>query len=80
MKIADRKTVASIVATMVLTSFIASGLAQELSIPDSGLDASVRQALEKPKGALSAQDLLSLTNPDASQRNISQLTTLVVRQ
>lgn len=80
MKIADRKTIASIVATMVLTSFIASGLAQELSIPDSGLDASVRQALQKPRGPLSAQDLLSLTNPDASQRNISQLTTLVVRQ
>jgi PKD repeat protein len=45
----------------------------EVSIPDPGLNAAIRQALQKPAGALTAQDLLSLTNLDASGRNIRSL-------
>ena len=47
--------------------------AQALSISDPGLDAAIRDALRKPNGPLSAQDLLSLTNLDASSRNISSV-------
>ncbi|HSU57203.1 MAG TPA: hypothetical protein VLT36_24395, partial [Candidatus Dormibacteraeota bacterium] len=58
-----------------LTCFLTSAPAQVV-IPDPGLDAALRQALQKPTGPLSAQDLLSLTNLDASQRNITNLTGL----
>jgi internalin A len=48
-------------------------LAQTVSIPDPGLNAAVRSALQKPTDPLTAQDLLSLTNLDASRRNVRSL-------
>jgi PKD repeat protein len=45
----------------------------EVSIPDPGLNAAIRQALQKLAGTLTTQDLLSLTNLDASGRNIRSL-------
>lgn len=57
---------------LALTCLVTSAPAQVV-IPDPGLDAAVRQALQKPTGPLSSQDLLSLTNLDASQRNITNL-------
>jgi len=54
-----------VVTVMALTNFVASTLAQEVSIPDPGLNAAVRNALQKPGGPLTEQDLLSLTNLDA---------------
>ena len=56
-----------------LITFVASVLAQEVSIPDPGLNDAIRAALRKPSGPLTDQDLLSLTNLDASNRNISSL-------
>jgi Leucine Rich repeats (2 copies) len=58
---------------LVLAKFVTSTLAQEVSIPDPGLNAAIREALQKPNGPLTEQDLLSLTDLDANSRNISSL-------
>jgi len=64
----------SLILTLVaLTSFATSTLAQEVSIPDPGLDAAIRAALQKPFGPLTEQDLLGLTNLDASRRNVKSI-------
>jgi len=47
--------------------------AQEVSIPDPGLNAAVRDALGKPTGPLTEQDLLNLTVLNAHDRNISSV-------
>jgi formylglycine-generating enzyme required for sulfatase activity len=47
--------------------------APEVSVPDPGLNAAIRQILQKPAGALTEQDMLSLTNLDASRRNVSSI-------
>ena len=46
---------------------------EEVSIPDPGLNAAIREALQKPNGPLTVPDLLSLTNLDASRRNIKRI-------
>ena len=56
------KTLSQILRLLVLTSLMATAQAQEISIPDSGLNAAIREALQKPAGPLTAQDLLGLTN------------------
>jgi len=60
-----------VLTLLVLTSLTTSLLAQEVSIPVPGLNAAIREALQKPAGPLTQQDLLTLTNLDASTRNIS---------
>ncbi len=62
-----------IIRTLVLTSFTASTFAQGVSLPDPGLNAAVRAALQKPFGPLTEQDLLSLTNLNASRRNVRSI-------
>src|SRR5262245_5894334 len=61
-----------IVSTLVLTSFIVSLQAQTISIPDPGLNAAIRDALHKPGGPLTEQDLLSLVSLIASERNVKR--------
>src|SRR4051794_10202031 len=61
------------ILALILTSFVISTAAQDVSIPDAGLNAAIRAALQKPAGPLTQQDLLSLTNLDASSRNITSL-------
>src|SRR5689334_16104966 len=61
------------IVALILTGFVISTAAQEVSLPDPGLNAAVRAALQKPAGPLTQQDLLTLTNLDASSRNISSL-------
>src|SRR5689334_624009 len=58
-------------ANLILISLVAAALAQEVSIPDPGLNAAIRQALQKPIGPLTQQDLLGLTNLNADGRSIS---------
>jgi len=58
---------------LVLASFVAPTLAQEVSITDSGLDAAIRDALQIPNGPLTEQDLLRLINLDAGSRNVSSV-------
>src|SRR5215468_332124 len=48
-------------------------LAQDVSIPDPGLNGAIRQALNKPEGPLTQQDMLSLTNLNASRRNVQRI-------
>jgi len=54
-------------------SLAAPTLAQEVSFPDPGLNAAVRAALQKPFDPLTEQDLLSLTNLNASRRNVRSI-------
>src|SRR6266496_2369041 len=68
-----KKTIFSILATLILTGFVVSTRAQEVSIPDPGLNAAIRAALQKPSGPLTEQDLLTLTNLDASRRNVRSI-------
>ena len=56
---------------LMLGSFTASALAQEVSIPDPNFNAVIRQALQKPNGPLTQLDMLSLTNLSAIFRNIT---------
>src|SRR4030095_14154103 len=64
----------SILATLLaLNTFVTLTRAQNVSIPDPGLDAALRATLAKPTGPLTVQDLLSLTNLNAGQRSISNL-------
>jgi len=61
------------VCPLVLTMLAIARLsvsAEEVSVPDPGLNAAIRQALQKPDGPLTDQDLLSLTNLDASRRKV----------
>src|SRR2546428_555134 len=44
-----------------------------VTIPDPGLDAAIREALQKPSGPLTEQDLLSLTVLNATNRNVSSI-------
>src|SRR5438094_615170 len=67
------KTRYQILQLLVLSSLITTAQAQEVSIPDPGLNAAIREALQKPAGPLTAQDLLSLTNLDASFRGVKSL-------
>jgi hypothetical protein len=49
-----------VLALLAVTTFATSTLAQDVSIPDPGLNAAVREALQKPGGPLTQQDMLSL--------------------
>ena len=60
------------ILTLLITG-LAGALAQEISIPDPGLNAAVREALDKPIGPLTEQDLLSLTNLNASRKNVRSI-------
>lgn len=50
--------------------------AQQISIPDPGLNAAIRQALQKPTAPLTEADLLGLTFLSAGGRSISNVTGL----
>src|SRR5688572_16255619 len=58
---------------LLLAALIISPGAQEVFIPDAGLNAAIRDSLHKPGGPLTQQDLLSLTNLDASRREIRSI-------
>src|SRR5690349_7598116 len=65
-----KRIVQTIWVSLALLGFVA---AQEVSIPDPALNAAVRNALQKPAGPLTEQDMLSLTNLDAHQRNVRRI-------
>jgi len=67
------RTIFCILSTVIFASFMAPTLAQEVSIPDPGLNAAIRDALQKPSGSLTEQDLLSLTGLNSSGRSISSV-------
>src|SRR5215475_1949459 len=61
---------------LLLSNFTASLSAQTVSIPDPGLNAAIRSTLHIPTAPLTLQNLLTLTNLDASQRNVRNTTGL----
>src|SRR5881396_3332049 len=65
-----RRTIFYIIPVLVLSGLMH---AQEVSIPDPGLNAAIREALQKSFGPLTEQDLLSLTNLNARSRNVSSI-------
>lgn len=67
------RTTFHVSCALALSGLITSSIAQQLSIPDPGLDAAVRSALQKPTGPLSEQDLLGLTALGANSRSITNL-------
>ena len=69
-----------VLTLLALTSLAASSQAQEVSIPDSGLNAAIRETLGKPAGPLTQLDMLSLTNLGAIFRNITNVQGLVAAQ
>src|SRR5215813_7170476 len=62
-----------IVRILALMGLILSSQAQEVVIPDPGLDAAIREALQKSNGPLTETDLLALTNLNASSRNVTSI-------
>src|SRR5262245_49767055 len=60
-------------ALFILTGCLVSGVAQEVALPDPGVNAAVRDALQKPIGPLTEQDLLGLTGLSACCRDVSNL-------
>ena len=57
----------------LLTILVSSTFAQEVPVPDPGLNAALREALQKPAGPLTEQDMLSLTVLSACCRGISSI-------
>src|SRR5882724_2824304 len=72
------KTITPVISPLVLTlvvlaNFTASTLAQDVQVPDPGLNDAIREALGKSSGPLTVQDMLSLTNLNARNRNVSSI-------
>src|SRR5215471_11677909 len=57
-------------AILAFASLLTPAFGQTVSIPDPGLNAAVRNALQIPTAPLTEQDLLQLRNLDASRRNV----------
>jgi hypothetical protein len=69
-----------ILSALTLASSLTSPLAQEVSIPDPNFNAVIREALGKPNGPLTQQDMLSLTGLSAIFRNITNVQGLEAAQ
>jgi formylglycine-generating enzyme required for sulfatase activity len=61
-----------LVSLLVLGGSLIATHAQ-ISIPDPGLNAAVRETLGKPAGLFTQSDMLSLTNLEAPNRNVSSI-------
>jgi formylglycine-generating enzyme required for sulfatase activity len=61
----------SVTLSLALISSLNTTPAQEVVIPDPGLNSAIRDALAKPTGPLTETDLLSLTSLNAGNRNIT---------
>src|SRR5690242_20741806 len=68
-----KRIIRHLISTLFMIGFTMSLLAQEVLIPDPGLNAAIRQALQKPNGPLTEQDLLSLTALNATSRGVSSV-------
>src|SRR5262245_15853898 len=69
----NTRITSAIFATVILTGFGVSTYAQDVSIPDPGLNAAVRETLQKPVGPLTEQDLLSLRTLNARRRSVRRI-------
>ena len=57
-------------AILATASLLILAFGQTVSIPDPGLNAAIRSALQIPAAPLTEQDLLQLRNLNASHRNV----------
>jgi formylglycine-generating enzyme required for sulfatase activity len=62
-----------VLTVLILAGSVVATRAQEVDIPDPGLNAAIRDALQKPSGPLTQPDLLVLTNLSAISRSITNL-------
>src|SRR5215471_12707458 len=62
-----------ILTTVILAKSATLVVAQEVSIPDPGLNAAIRDALQKPSGPITEQDLLNLDVLHAGRRDIQSI-------
>src|SRR5262245_46545592 len=62
-----------IIILLISISVAVPAPAQEVSITDPGLNSAIRATLEISSGPLAIQDMLRLTNLDASHRSITNL-------
>jgi hypothetical protein len=69
-----------ILTLLALVSFITASFAQEVIIPDPNLNTAIHEVLGEPAGPLTQQDMLSLTNPGAVFRNITNVQGLEAAQ
>jgi formylglycine-generating enzyme required for sulfatase activity len=69
----NNKTIRTSILMLALAGIVTSTLAQEVLIPDPGLNAAIREALQKPNGPLTETDLLGLTFLSAGGRGINNL-------
>lgn len=64
------RTIICVVAALLFAGCIETVSAREVQISDPGLNAAIREALQKPSGPLTDADLLGLTNLSAGNRGI----------
>ena len=67
------KTFFYLIAVLAWASLAISTQAQEATITDPNLSAAILEALQKPAGPLTGQDLLGLTNLSAAGRDVRSL-------
>ncbi len=72
----NMKTLFQIPRLLALTSLMATGQAQIVSIPDPGLNAAILAALGRIAGPLTIQDMLTLTKLNASGSGAKSLARL----
>jgi len=60
----------------VSLSFTSLVQGEEVTFPDSNFEAAIREALNKPEGPITDEDLATLTELDASERGIIDLTSI----
>ncbi len=70
------KSLAVVGIITLLLAAVATVTAQTVNFPDPNLEAVVREALPKPTGPISTDDMLTLTNLTANGRDIHDLTGL----
>src|SRR4029078_3803394 len=73
MEVTNSRTIFTVCGLGILTCFLLSAGAQEISISDPGLDAAIREALQKPNGSVDESDLVSLTSLSAGGRSITNV-------
>src|SRR5262245_51869257 len=69
----NMRSIQIVILLLSLTGLATLTHAQTVSIPDPGLNAVVRETLNKPVGPLTQQDMLTLTVLNAHDRNIGNL-------
>ena len=67
------KVLTQLILALVLVASTPTSFAQEVTIPDPGLNAAIHDALHKPVGPLTQQDLAILTVLDAHKRGITSI-------